>query len=247
MGIEVRQPASMSEVAEMAASCDLGVLVAFGRLIRPELLAAPRLGIVNVHFSLLPRWRGAAPVQRAILEGDARSGVTLMQMDEGLDTGPILASASTPINDSEDAGALTERLATLGADLLAGELAALVAGELAPIDQPDEGVTLAPRFSPDDARIDTAQPAGAVLAVIRAFSPRPGAWGLMDGERFKVLAAQPAQVSGPAGEVFDHHRTPVLGTATEGLELLRVQPAGKGQMTGIDWFNGRSRRPTALT
>jgi methionyl-tRNA formyltransferase len=246
-GIVVTAPSKMSEVVALAGSCDLGVLVAFGRLIPPKLLAAPRLGIVNVHFSLLPRWRGAAPVQRAILAGDDRTGVTLMQMDEGLDTGDVLATAETAIGRLEDSGSLTGRLAHLGADLLAAELGAVERGELEAVPQPEAGVTLAPRFDAADARIDATIPQDGVLRLVRAFAPRPGAWGEIEGSRFKVLAAAPAPVVVAPGAIVDHDGAPVLGTSTGAVELTLVQPAGRAAIDGRSWFNGRRRRPAVLS
>jgi methionyl-tRNA formyltransferase len=246
LGLEVRQPARMAEVVAVAATADLAVLVAFGRLIPESLLGAPRRGMVNIHFSLLPRWRGAAPVQRAILAGDRRSGVTLMQMDAGLDTGPVLASCQTLIGSNEAAGGLTQRLAELGADLLAAAFAELIAGSLLPVAQDERLATAAPSFSTADARLELpADPSGA-LRVIRAFSPQPGAWGLLDGARFKVLEARALDASAATGSIVAIGDAVVLGTGDGAVELLTVQPAGKPPLAAAAWFNGRRREPALL-
>lgn len=247
LGLEVLQPAKMAEVVAVAAAADVAVLVAFGRLIPESLLGAPRLGMVNIHFSLLPRWRGAAPVQRAILAGDTRSGVTLMQMDAGLDTGPVLAVAQTLIGADESAGGLTQRLAVLGADLLAAAFPELVAGSLEPRVQ-DEGLaTAAPRFSTGDAHLELPADPTVVLRFIRGFSPDPGAWGLLDGERFKVLEAVALDASAAAGSIVAVGDAVALGTGGGAVELVTVQPAGRRPLSAREWFNGRRRQPALLS
>ena len=247
LGLTVHQPSKMTEMVDVAAQADIGVLVAFGRIIPRALLEAPRLGMVNVHFSSLPRWRGAAPVQGAILGGDARTGVSLMQMDEGLDTGPVLAGCQTPIGRYENAGELTDRLAVLGADQLAASFADLVAGDLLPVAQDATLVTEAPSFSPDDARIDPGAGTESLLRTVRAFSPRPGAWALLDGERFKLLAARELSAAGVAGEVRQIEGVVALGTTSGAVELVQVQQAGKPPMAAAAWFNGRRREPARLS
>ena len=246
LGLAIHQPSKMTDVVELASQADVGVLVAFGRIIPRPLLEAPRLGMVNVHFSLLPRWRGAAPVQRAILSGDQRTGVTLMQMDAGLDTGPVLAECQTPIGAAESAGELTDRLALLGADQLAASFGDLIAGRLEPVAQDEEAATEAPSFSADDARIDLEADGESVLRTVRAFSPQPGAWGSLDGERFKILAARSIAATAEAGEVRELDGVVALGTTTTALELVSVQPAGKPAMDAGAWFNGRRREPARL-
>ena len=246
LGLQVLQPTRLSDVTEVAARCDIGVLVAFGRLIKPQLLTAPRLGIVNVHFSVLPRWRGAAPVQAALLAGDDRTGVTLMQMDEGLDTGPVLRVAETAVSASENAGDLMARLAEMGADLLAGTFADL--GGIVPQPQDDKLATSAPSFEPEAARLRPRDTDAADLGrAIRAFSPRPGAWGQMEGERFKILAARPVEYGPGPGVIDEVSGVPVLGAAQGGLVLELVQPAGKPQMEGDAWWNGRQGRAADLS
>lgn len=246
LGLRVHQPSKMTEVLEMASNADIAVLVAFGRIIPRRLLEAPRLGMVNVHFSLLPRWRGAAPVQRAILAGDRRTGVTLMQMDEGLDTGPVLVECQTLIGALESAGDLTNRLALLGADQLAASFEDLIAGDLEGAAQDDALATQAPSFAPGEARLEPSTDAVSALRLIRAFSPRPGAWASLDGDRFKVLAARPLDASAAVGEIVDIDGTVALGTATSAIALVTVQPAGKAPMAADAWFNGRRRQPAQL-
>ena len=247
LGIDVIQPQRLSEVVDAARSCDIGVLVAFGRLIKPDLLEAPRRGIVNVHFSVLPRWRGAAPVQAALLHGDSRSGVSLMQMDAGLDTGPVLRTAETPIDATENAGELTVRLADLGADLLAGSLADLVAGDIEAVPQDEAGATIAAKLEPAAARLRPISASAAEMErTIRALSPRPGAWAELEGERFKILAARHEEMGPAPGVVEDVDGAAVLGTANGALVLALVQPAGKQVMSGAAWLNGRQGRPTSL-
>ncbi|MEE8331633.1 MAG: methionyl-tRNA formyltransferase [Acidimicrobiia bacterium] len=247
LGLTVHQPSRMTDLVEMAAQADIGVLVAFGRIVPKRLLEAPRLGMVNVHFSSLPRWRGAAPVQRAILGGDTRTGVSLMQMDEGLDTGPVLAGCQTPIGSNENAGELTDRLAVLGADQLAASFGDLLAGDLEPVAQDGALVTEAPSFSTDDARLDLGAGADSVLRTVRAFSPKPGAWAILDGERFKLLAARQMAASCAAGEIRQVEGVVALGTAGGAVELVEVQPAGKPLMAADAWFNGRRREPARLS
>ncbi len=247
LGLTVHQPSRMTDVVEMAAQADIGVLVAFGRIVPKRLLEAPRLGMVNVHFSSLPRWRGAAPVQRAILGGDTRTGVSLMQMDEGLDTGPVLAGCQTPVGRYENAGELTDRLAVLGADQLAASFGDLLAGNLEPVAQDGALVTEAPSFSTDDARLDLGAGAESVLRTVRAFSPKPGAWAILDGERFKLLAARRIAASCAAGEIRQVEGVVALGTAGGAVELVEVQPAGKPLMAADAWFNGRRREPARLS
>lgn len=247
LGLAVHQPSKMTEMVEVAAQADIGVLVAFGRIIPRALLEAPRLGMVNVHFSSLPRWRGAAPVQGAILGGDARTGVSLMQMDEGLDTGPVLAGCQTPIGRDESAGELTDRLAVLGADQLAASFGDLVAGNLVPVAQDPTLVTEAPSFSTDDARIDLGAGPESLLRAVRAFSPKPGAWALLDGERFKLLAAKELAASCAPGEVRQIEGAVALGAAGGAVELVEVQQAGKPPMAAAAWFNGRRQEPARLS
>jgi methionyl-tRNA formyltransferase len=247
LGLDVLQPEHPGEVAADLEGIDVAVLVAYGRLLPVSLLEVPRLGFVNVHFSALPRWRGAAPVAHALLSGDDRTGVTLLVMDEGLDTGPIIELVETPIDPTENAGELTSRLAVIGADLLAARLPDFVAGSIGP--RPQEGeTTVAPKVTTADARLDPVSSAEELLRRIRAFAPKPGAWGEVEGSRFKVLAAGlwlGAEVPAP-GDIEVHDHSIVMGTGGGAIELVDVQPAGSAPMAATAWANGRRNRPAHL-
>ncbi len=242
--LPLAQPASAAELRRElleAAPLDVGVVVAFGMLLPPEILEIPRLGFVNVHFSLLPRWRGAAPVARAIQAGDTTTGVTLLQLDEGLDTGPILASRPTPIAPTETAGELGARLAELGAACLRAELPAFLAGDTIPRPQPDEGASYAAKLEPEEARLELERPAAELELTVRALSPRPGAYGMMGEDRFKVLRARRVEGAEPLspGELRLEGERLVMGTGSGVLELIEVQPAGRRAMAGAAWARGR--------
>lgn len=238
--VPVRQPATSAALDTVIAAMDLdlAVVVSYGMIVRAATLARPRLGMVNLHFSLLPRWRGAAPVERAILAGDDVTGVSLMQMDAGLDTGPVLSAWRTSIGEHEDAGALSERLALGGAELLATHLDALQRGELEPVAQEESIVTWAPRLFVAEARLDFHQPAEKVVRAVQAFCPRPGAHTTWRGKRFKILRAR--QVPGrmePGCLEIDENGVRV-GAATGCLVLRTVQPEGRKAMDALAWLRG---------
>ena len=230
--IEVRCPTSLRDPAiqaEFAAlSADAAVVAAYGLILPPPILAAPRLGCLNVHASLLPRWRGAAPIQRAILEGDGEAGVTIMQMDAGLDTGAILLKQAEPITPTTTGGALTERLAALGGELIVAALDRLAAGELHPQPQPDTGITYAKKLSRDEARLDWRLPAERLERQVRAFDPWPGAYFLVGTERVRVLSATVVPGTGAPGTMLDDRLAIACGVGV--LRPLRVQRAGRGAM-----------------
>ena len=241
LGLAVAQPGSRAELEralETAGPFDIGVLVAYGLIITKAALEAPKHGIVNVHFSLLPRWRGAAPVERAIEAGDTVTGTSLMLIEEGLDTGPVYDSWATGIGQEETAGELTDRLATGGAELLDVRLGELIAGSIAPTPQPREGVCYADRIVPDDARISAAWSAESLLAKIRAYNPRPGAFASVDGVRFKVWRARRAEGSISPGTLIPAETALLMGTSTEPIELVEVQSAGGSRVSGVDWARG---------
>lgn len=219
---------------------DLGVIVAYGGLVRDPVLSRPRLGWINVHFSLLPSWRGAAPVQRAIIAGDRTTGVTIFQLVPELDAGPVFAREEHAIGAHETAGHLLDRLATEGADLLTRVVDGLDAGTAAPVEQVGE-VTLAPKLESADGRIDWSQSADAVDARIRGVTPEPGAFTEVDGMRLKVHDAVIAHDDPPLapGEFALAGRRVLVGTASRPIELLEVQPAGKRAMSAADWWRGR--------
>lgn len=223
---------------------DLGVVVAYGHILKPELLAIPRAGMINVHASLLPRHRGAAPVQAAILAGDPRTGVTIMQMDAGMDTGAILHAIDTPILPGETAGSLTERLAELGARALVEAIGLMGEGRLQYVAQDEALASYAPKVTRDGARIDWTGAAETVARTIRAFDPWPGAWSLLDGAQMKLYGAVPVPESGPPGAVLRTSPDLVVATGTGAVTIAEVQPAGRRRMPALDWAVGR--RPGQL-
>ena len=239
LGIEVRHPASLKSQEEKdafaALDADIGVVAAYGLILPQAVLDAPAHGCLNVHASILPRWRGAAPIQRAILAGDTGTGVTIMQMEAGLDTGPMLATIRTPI-DRKTAGDLTDELAEKGAQLMVGTLRELA--KHIPVAQDDADATHAPKIDKAEARLDWAQDAVQVERQVRAFAPWPGAFFEHEGERVKVLAADIAEGSGTPGTVLDDALTVACGNGA--LRLIRVQRAGKPAMDTADFQRGRA-------
>ena len=240
LDLEVHQPHTAQQLdAEIASTTlDVAVVAAYGVLVRPETLSRPSGGMLNLHFSLLPRWRGAAPVERAILAGDRTTGVTLMQMAEGLDTGGLLSAWETAIGSDETAGELSERLAVGAAELLREALLPAVAGHAVPSPQDERLATVAPRISKEEPRLDWAGRAAEVNRTIRAFSPRPGAFTTWRDQRFKILRARLAPGSLDPGRLEASGRTVRVGTGRGCLELLSVQPAGSRSMKAIDWLRG---------
>jgi methionyl-tRNA formyltransferase len=240
--LPVRTPASLKSPEEhqafAALDLDAAVVVAYGLLLPRAILRAPRLGCFNVHASLLPRWRGAAPIQRAIMAGDKETGITIMKMDEGLDTGPILLAESIPIGASDTAAHLHDRLADLGARLIVAALDGVAQGRLASRPQPHEGVTYAAKLGPADERLDWRRPASELDRQIRALGPRPGAWFEHGGERLKVLAAEPVNEPnpGPPGLVRDDRLLIACGQGA--LRLLRLQRAGKSPVAAAEFLRG---------
>lgn len=226
-----RDPAAAAQFVDVASTCDVAVVAAYGLILPPAVLAAPRLGCLNIHASLLPRWRGAAPIQRAILAGDSETGVTIMQMEAGLDTGPMLAAARTPVA-GKTSGDLFAELAALGAALLLDVLA----NPRAAVPQPDNGVTLAPRIDKAEAHLDTNRPASELERQVRAFNPAPGAWADIGGERVKILAAT-IEAAAPAPGVTLDDRL-LIGTAADALRPVIVQRAGKPAMPVQALLNG---------
>jgi len=240
-GLPIAQPTSRSELEQTlgAAEIDLGVIVAYGRILSATALATAPVGFVNVHFSLLPRWRGAAPVERAILAGDETTGVTLMQLDEGLDTGPVVAAVETPIAPDETGGSLAGRLSYLGAMIIDDTVPELLAGRIEPAPQLRTGVTLAKRLDPSEGRIEARWSAAYAERAVRAFTPRPGAWFVMDGVRHGVRKASIIDVDVEPGVVAGVDGAPVLGLTGGTIVVEAIQPAGKAVMSGTAWLNGR--------
>jgi methionyl-tRNA formyltransferase len=240
-GIPVRTPTSLrSDAAQRdfaALAADVGVVAAYGLILPKAILAAPRHGCLNIHASLLPRWRGAAPIQRAILAGDDKTGITIMQMDEGLDTGPMLLQATAPIGPQTTAASLHDALAALGAQAIADALARLAKGGLRPTPQPDEGVTYAAKLKREEGRLDWRQPAAALERQVRAFDPWPGAWFECAGERIKVLRAAVAPGRAvPAGTVLGPGL--IVACGRDALALLRLQRPGREAMDADAFLRG---------
>ncbi len=259
-GFDVRTPVSLKSGEEQAAfkalfesaGADAAVVAAYGLLLPESVLDAPRLGCLNVHASLLPRWRGAAPIQRAILEGDAETGVSIMKMDEGLDTGPVVLARNVPITGETTAQGLHDELAESGAALMLDALEGLVQGTLTPAPQPEEGVTYAPKLNHDDGRIDWRKTATELERQVRALNPRPGVWFELGGDRIKVLAAEAVPgvgdvgKSGEPGTLVDGALGVSCGSGV--LRLLSVQRAGKEPQDGAAFVRGFPMGPgTRLT
>jgi methionyl-tRNA formyltransferase len=219
---------------------ELGVVVAYGHILRPDVLRLPRLGMINVHASLLPRWRGAAPIQHAILAGDFETGISIMQMDQGLDSGPVLHRVAIEVGDDEPAGRLSERLAIVGAKALVDTLSLLATGSARPQPQDPAGVTLAPKIDRDQARLDWSRPADAVARQVRAFDPAPGAWTTHDGADLKLFGATLVERPGEPGRVLDVGSRLVVGCGGGSIGLAEVQPAGRNRLPVADWLRGRS-------
>jgi methionyl-tRNA formyltransferase len=255
-----RDPELPARLQGLAA--DIGCACAFGYLLPPEVLAAFPNGIVNLHFSLLPAYRGAAPVQRALLDGVAVTGVTSFVIDAGMDTGPLLLAAEVPVHPDEDAGALTARLAEVAGRLAVETFDALESGQVQPRPQPLAGVSLAPKVRPEEARLDFTRPAGELANAVRAFTPSPGAWTTHRGRRLKVTRATPASEGsgGPrGGSPEDRYggsgglapgRLAVgrggrllVGAADRPLELVEVRPEGRRAMSGAEFARGARLGP----
>lgn len=247
--LPVAQPERSGDIAAVLAGAgplDVGILVAYGRIVRPEALAVPAHGIVNAHFSLLPRWRGAAPVQRALLAGDGRTGVSVMVLDPGLDTGPVVATWSTAVGSTEDAGGLSMRLAAGAAGLLPWTVEAYVGGSVVATPQPDEGATIADKIGPGDRVIDWTTPATEVANRIRALSPVPGATTRAGDVPLKILAARVAEASGHPGRLLVDGGSAVVACGTAGIHLEVVQPAGGRAMDAQDWLRGLRSVPERI-
>ncbi len=237
LGLTVRTPARVKrDIAEheafAALDLDAAVVAAYGLILPPAMLQAPRHGCLNIHASLLPRWRGAAPIQSAILAGDTETGITIMRMDEGLDTGPMLLRAAVPITGATTAAALHDTLGALGARMIVEALEALPSGE----PQPDEGATYAPKLTREDGRLDFTKEAAVLERQVRALTPWPGTFALFGGEVLKVLAATIVPGSGQPGTILDARFTIACGEGA--LRLDRVQRAGRPVMPGDAFLRG---------
>jgi methionyl-tRNA formyltransferase len=238
-GIAVRTPLSLKGADEQAAfaalDLDAAIVVAYGLLLPQAILGAPRLGCFNLHGSLLPRWRGAAPIQRAVMAGDAETGVMVMKMEAGLDTGPVLMAEKVAVG-RKTSGELTEQLSRLGADLMVRALGAMERGAVAEHVQAEDGVTYAKKILKDEARIDWTKSAAEIDCLIRGLSPWPGAWTEAKGERLKILFAEPVTGKGAVGEIIGDDLTIACGEGA--LRLKRVQRAGSKVMAADELLKG---------
>lgn len=235
---KLRRPEAIAELKQW--SPDLTIVAAFGQILPQTVLDIPRYGSVNVHASLLPRWRGAAPIQAVIRAGDAQSGVTVMKMDAGLDTGPILTQRAIPLAPDETGQSLHDKLAALGAELLIDTLPGYLSGEIVPKPQDDTGATLAPQIKKEEGQIDWAQPAQTIERLVRAFTPWPGTYTFWNGKQLKIHAGTVAAGSADPGAVSEKGGHPVIGTR-EGLFLpTRIQLEGKKATSIEEFVRGRS-------
>lgn len=236
--LSVRHPTSLKGTEEQQAFADLeaevAVVVAYGLILPQPVLDAPEHGCLNIHASLLPRWRGAAPIHRAIMAGDEETGICIMRMEAGLDTGPVLLRQATPIGPEETTGDLQARLAEIGATAITAALQGL--GGLAALPQPEEGVTYAEKISKSEARVDWTRPAVEVDRQIRGLSPAPGAWTEIDGVRVKFLGSRVTEGAGEPGEVLDDALTVACGQGA--VQLTRLQKAGRGAQEAEDFLHG---------
>jgi methionyl-tRNA formyltransferase len=242
-GLPILQPARPVGDLFLASlrrlEADLGVVVAYGHILRPEVLDAPARGMINVHASLLPRFRGAAPIQHAILAGDRETGISIMKMEEGLDSGPVLHRVSTPIADGETGGTLTTRLAALGASALVEALALLAARAERAEPQDTCAATYAPKISRETARLDWTRDAASLERQVRAFDPVPGAWTSLDGAPVKLFGGMPAVGGGEPGAVLAASDRLVVAGGTGAIAVSEVQPAGRNRLTVEEWVRGR--------
>jgi len=236
LGLEVRHPESLKGEAEAFAAldADVAVVVAYGLILPKAILDAPKRGCLNIHASLLPRWRGAAPIHRAIMAGDKETGVCIMQMEAGLDTGPVLLREATEIGAREVTGGLHDRLSAIGARLIVEALERL--DDLEPMPQPEAGVSYAAKIDKAEARVDWSRPAPEVDRLIRGLSPFPGAWIDVQGLRVKLLGSAMAEGQGAPGEVLDAELTVACGSGA--VRLLRLQRAGKGAQDRDEFLRG---------
>jgi methionyl-tRNA formyltransferase len=242
-GLAVYQPASLKPLEAQAQLAETGadvmVVAAYGLILPQAVLDLPRFGCLNIHASLLPRWRGAAPIQRAILAGDTKTGITIMQMDAGLDTGAMLAKTVVPILESDTAASLHDSLAAVGARAIVEVLANYSA--LAPEAQDDAQATYAAKLSKDEARLDWSEPADALARAVRAYNPVPGAWTLLEGAPLKIWSARAVSDSGSPGQVLRADADQLVVACGSGaLALQEIQPAGSKRMTSTAFLAGRS-------
>jgi methionyl-tRNA formyltransferase len=248
-GLAVFQPLNLKAPQDLAriaaANADAMVVAAYGLILPPPALEAGRRGAFNIHASLLPRWRGAAPIQRALLAGDRESGISIMQMDAGLDTGPVLCRHPVPIAADDDAGTLHDKLAAIGAEAIVATLAEVEAGRARPVPQPEGGVTYAAKIEKADARLVWTQTASALERAIRAFRPTPGAYGLLEGEPVEIWRARVAAGAGEPGSVLQAGDEIVIACGEKALAVAELQRAGGRRLSAIEFLRGHRLSPGA--
>ena len=233
----LREPDALQALA--ALEPELIVVAAYGQILRPQVLDLPRYGCINVHASLLPRWRGASPITAAILAGDPQTGVTIMQMDPGMDTGPILSQRAESIRPDDDAASLGQRLARLGAELLMETLPCYLAGHIQPKPQPQAGVSLCRLVKKEHARIDWARPAAEIERMVRAYRPWPGAFTTWRGQNLKIGAARVVEGQAEPGRVIAWEKKAAVGTGAGLLLIEKAQLPGKKMLDIADFLRGR--------
>lgn len=242
LGIPTRHPKGFKKNAEARAefaalNLDIAVVAAYGLILPKEVLDAPKQGCLNIHASLLPRWRGAAPIQRAILAGDPESGICIMRMEEGLDTGPVLMRGNVPITHATTAQSLHDALAAQGGELIVKTLAKIASGDKpAPQVQPAEGVTYAHMLTKEDGRIDWTKPSSEIERQLRALHPWPGVWCMQGEHRLKILEVETVPGKGKPGEILDRHMIVACGEGA--LKLKKIQPQDRKPMDGLSFMNG---------
>jgi methionyl-tRNA formyltransferase len=244
-GLDLFQPESLklpdAAARLRAARPDVIVVVAYGVLLPPSILDIAPQGALNIHASLLPRWRGAAPIQRALLEGDSQTGVSIMRMDAGLDTGPVLAQRGIPINEDDDAGTLHDKLAALGAEMMVATLASLRDGAMQATPQQQDGATYARKIQKEETRIDWSRSATELARAVRAFRPSPGAFSLLDGEPLKIWRAGARDERGAAGTVLRVQEDAiVVGCGQGALEVTELQRPGGRRLRAAEFLRGRT-------
>ena len=243
--VKLFKPETSQSLGELIKDLDLVVTIGYGLLLPIEILETPKYGFINLHFSLLPRWRGAAPVQRAIEAGDSVTGVTVFQLDAGMDTGPIYLSAQIPLSLSTTADQLFESLANLGVEPVLKTLDLIERGER-PSPQGEKGATRAYKLSKEEGLIDWNSDAEAINRKINAFNPDPGAWSNFRGQIIKINKVRVSNESAVAGVLKAIEKSIYIGTATSALELLEVTPSGKAQMSATSWANGARLNATDM-
>jgi methionyl-tRNA formyltransferase len=237
--LRIAKPATDQELNTLLTSwkIDLVVTISYGRLIKPSELGLPRHGWINLHFSLLPQYRGAAPIQRALLAGAVKTGLTVFQLDAGMDTGPIYLQRERELAGQETTGELLSSLAEDGSEALLKAITMIEKG-IAPSPQSDEGVSLAPKISKEEARIDWTASAQTIDRKIRAFNPNPGAWTTFRGERIILTSARVSPQQCPPSELLSREESLLIGTGEASLEILRLKPQGKREMQVSEWLRG---------